>query len=167
MSALLVLASAASAGSPWTLVTDPLGAGTPNGPVIRPAGHNCSFNLLISVVANHEQQRQITLGPPAPAGTVETDLRGELILSFTNQSTGAAVTRDVSGPNNTVAYPDGSGVITGAGNNWWTFGPVSRGNTGEPGAFTSTGPFVLDFSGNFVTSFKAKHVTDLCALLGA
>lgn len=37
MSALLALASAASADSPWTPVTDPLGAGVPNG-CVTPGG---------------------------------------------------------------------------------------------------------------------------------
>jgi hypothetical protein len=73
--------------------------------------------------------------------------------------------RNVSGPNDTVSYPDGTGVIIGSGKNWWTFGSNSRSNTGYPGAFISSGPFVLDFARNVVTSFYARHDTDLCAAL--
>lgn len=166
VSALAAIAPAASADSPWTPVTDPLGTGSPNGSVTHPAGANCSFPLLVSVVANKERQRQRSLGPPAPAGTIETDVRGHLVLSFTNTDTGATVVRNVSGPNDTVVYPDGTGVQTGSGKNWWTFGRFSRANTGYPGAFITTGPFELDFGGIIGISFHAKHYTDLCRLLG-
>jgi hypothetical protein len=162
-SALAVLAPAAAAVTPWT----PEGPGSPGTSFTVPAPVFCSFPVTITVISNQEKQRTITLGPPAPAGTTQTDVRGELILSFTNQNTGATVTRNVSGPTDTVAYPDGSGVETGSGNNWWTFGPNSQQNTGEPGVFLSSGPFVLQFSGNVVNSFQAQHQTDLCALLGS
>jgi hypothetical protein len=166
-SALLALASAASADSPWSPVTDPLGSGTANGSLTRPAGVSCTFNLGISVVANRQQQRTIALGPPAPAGTTQTDFRGELVLSFTNLDTGATVTRDVSGPYDEVDYPDGSGGQTGAGNQWWQLGPLSRANTKLPGEFISTGPVVMQFnSQHVITSLQANKVTNLCQLLG-
>lgn len=169
VSALAAIVPAASANSPWTRVTDPLGSGIPNGSLDDPAGSFCSFHLVISVVANNERQRQFSLGPPAPAGATETDVRGELVLSFTNEDVPATVTRNVSGWFDSVAYFDGTNVQTvqiGSGNNWWTFGPHGRRNTGEPGAFISTGPFVLHGTGKIVTSFQAQHVTDLCTLLG-
>lgn len=167
VSALLALASVASADSPWTPVTDPLGSGTPNGSVSDPAESFCSFNLGISVVANRQKQRTITLGPPNPAGTKLTDFRGKLVLTFTNQDQDTAVTRDVSGPYDEIDYPDGSGGQIGAGNQWWTLGPHSRANTGEPGAFITTGLTVMHFnSQHFITSLHAQHVTDLCKLLG-
>ena len=172
VSALGAIAPAATADSPWTPVTNPLGSDKgPNGPLDDPPGLFCSVELVISVVANHQQQRTIALGPPAAPGTVQTEYRGELILSFTSPDTGAAVTRDVSGPYDEVDYPDGSVLQTGNGNQWWTFGPHGRKNTGEPGAFLTTGPFVLfssstDRPSHIVTSFEAKHVTNLCTLLG-
>ena len=167
VSTLAATAPTASADSPWTPVTDPLGSGTTNGSVTRPAGLNCSFNLGISVVANQQQQRTIAVGPPAPAGTAQTDFRGELVLTFTNQDTGATVTRDVSGPYDEVDYPDGSGGQTGGGNQWWQLGPHSRANTGLPGEFITTGPIVMHFnSQHVITSLKANKVTDLCKLLG-
>ena len=167
VSTLAAIAPGASADSPWTPVSDPLGSGTTNGSVTRPAGSNCSFNLGISVVANQQKQRTITLGPPAPAGTVLTDFRGKLALTFTNQDNDTAVTRDVSGPYDEVDYPDGSGGQIGSGNQWWTLGPHSRANTGEPGAFITTGLTVMHFnSQHFITSLHAQHVTDLCKLLG-
>lgn len=84
VSTLAAIAPAASADSPWTPVTDPLGSDTANGPVTDPAGSFCSFNLGISVVANQQRQRTTALGPPAPAGTTQTDFRGKLVLTFTN-----------------------------------------------------------------------------------
>ncbi len=167
ISALAAIAPAAVANSPWTPVTDPLGSGTTNGSVTRLAGMNCSFKLGISVVANQQQQRTTAVGPPAPAGTTQTDFRGELVLTFTNLDTGAAVTRDVSGPYDEVDYPDGSGGQTGGGNQWWQLGPNSRHNTGLPGEFITTGPIVMHFNTQHViTSLQAKRVTDLCTLLG-
>jgi hypothetical protein len=77
---ILGLAPVASASSPWTPVSDPLGAGSPNGSLTLSS--NCSFTLFISVVANNERQRQIPVGSPAPAGTTETDPRGTLVLSL-------------------------------------------------------------------------------------
>ncbi len=107
------------------------------------------------------------LGPPAPAGTTQTDFRGKLVLTFTNQDTGAVLTRNVSGPYDEVDYPDGSGGQTGGGNQWWTIGPHSRANTGLPGAFITTGSIVMQFnSQHIITSLRATKVTDLCTLLG-
>lgn len=170
VSALAAIAPAASADSPWTRVTDPLGSGTANGSLDDPAGSFCSFDLVISVVGNNELQRQFPAAPPAPANATETDVHGELVLAFTNTDAHVAVTRNVSGWFHSVAYVDSAGNLqttqTGSGNNWWTFGPHGRSNTGEPGAFISTGPFVLHGTGNIVTSFQARHVTDLCTLLG-
>ena len=167
VSTLAAIAPAASADSPWTPVTDPLGSDTANGPVTDPAGSFCSFNLGISVVANQQRQRTTALGPPAPAGTTQTDFRGKLVLTFTNQDTGAAVTRSVSGPYDEVDYPDGSGGQTGGGSQWWTIGSHSRANTGLPGAFITTGRIVMKFnSQHIITSLQANKVTDLCTLLG-
>ena len=170
VSALAAITPAASADSPWTRVTDPLGAGTPNGPLVDPAGSFCSFDLVISVVGNNELQRQFPDAPPAPANATETDVQGELVLTFTNTDANVAVTRNVSGWFHSVAYVDSAGNLqttqTGSGNNWWTFGPHGRHNTGLPGAFISSGPFVLHGTGNVVNSFQAQHITDLCRLLG-
>lgn len=170
ISALAAIAPAASADSPWTRVTDPLGSGTPNGPLKSDAGMNCSFNLVVSVVANNENQRQFPAAPPAPANATETDVHGELVLTFTNTDAKVAVTRNVSGWFHSVAYTDADNVLhtvqTGSGNSWWLFGPHGRKNTGLPGAFISSGPFVLVGIGNTVLSFQAQHITDVCRLLG-
>jgi hypothetical protein len=169
-SALAAIAPAASADSPWTRVTDPLESGTPNGPLVDPAGSFCSFDLVISVVANHELQRQFPAAPPAPANATETDTQGALVLNFANTDANVAVTRNVSGTIHSVAYVDSAGNLqttqTGSGNNWWTFGPHGRKNTGLPGAFISSGPYVLHGTGNVVNSFQAQHITDVCRLLG-
>jgi hypothetical protein len=170
VSALAAIAPAASADSPWTRVTDPLGSGTPNGPLVDPAGSFCSFDLVISVVANHQLQRQFAATPPAPANATETDTQGDLVLNFANTDNNVSVTRNVSGTVHSVAFVDNAGNLqttqTGSGNNWWTFGPHGRKNTGLPGAFISSGPYVLHGTGNIVDSFQAQHITDLCRLLG-
>ena len=114
VTALAVITPAASADSPWTRVTDPLGAGTPDGPLVDPAGSFCSFDLVISVVGNNELQRQFPAAPPAPANATETDVHGELVLTFTNTDAHVAVTRNVSGWFHSVAYVDSAGNLNHA-----------------------------------------------------
>ena len=133
VSTLAAIAPGASADSPWTPVTDPLGSGTTNGSVTRPAGSNCSFNLGISVVANQQKQRTITLGPPAPAGTVLTDFRGKLALTFTNQDNDTAVTRDVSAPTMKWTIPTVAGAKSAAANNGGRSVPTAGPTPASPG----------------------------------
>ncbi|MFL5863114.1 MAG: hypothetical protein ACJ780_20460 [Solirubrobacteraceae bacterium] len=157
------IAPAANADSPWTPVD--------NEPFAYPAapapGSKCSFDLGVSVVINQQQSRKTPVGPPAPAGTTQTEYRGELVYTFTNQNTGAAVTMGVGGPYTEVDYPDGSGGQTGAGNQFWGLGPHSRANTGLPGALITTGKVAMQFDTNHViTELQAAKVTNLCTLLG-
>jgi hypothetical protein len=81
VSAFAAIAPAAGADSRWTGVTDPLGARSPNGSFTHPAGYTFSVPLLADAVTKHELQRQVILRPPAPAGTLETHVRGEFVLT--------------------------------------------------------------------------------------
>ena len=93
-----------------------------------PAGVWCAFQVDVGVVSNNEHQDVTTLAD----GTTVTRIRGKLVLSFTNHATGFAIVRNVSGPTTTISHPDGTGTLTGEGNNWFGFGPRSRANTGGP-----------------------------------
>ena len=97
-------------------------------------------------------------------------MRGRLVVSVTNLDTGRTVVRDVSGPTDTYAFPDGTGIETETGNNANLAGPLSFANTREPVFFLTTGPAFLTFattsSGTrFLTSFHALHQESACDLL--
>jgi len=165
IAALAASATGASAQSGWTPVTDPLGSGTPNGSITLPPS-NCGFPVQIGVVANRERQNMTPIGPPAPAGTTLTQIRGKLVLSFTNTNSGQTVVRDESGPTDTYAYPAGNGIETATGENWWGFGPRSQANTGEPGLVFTSRLVILSFGGGAVTAFWTQQQVNGCSLLG-
>ena len=88
-------------------------------------------------------------------GTTITRVTGNLVVSWKNDITGKTIVRHLSGPTTTTVHPDGTGTAVGEGLNFWTFGPVSQTNTGEPGIVFTSGRAVIDFSGIFAESFFA------------
>ena len=135
-------------------VGTPAAADSPREPVpftpfTLPA-NRCGFEIDVDVVANKEFQDVETLSD----GTTITRITGQLVLSFTNNDTGFTIVRNVSGPGTTIVHPDGTGTFIGEGKSWFGFGPVSQGNTGEPGLVFTDGLVVLQFAGNFVTKFS-------------
>ena len=164
---LFALVPIASANSGWAPVPDPYTD------VEIPAnawGGACSFDIVINTVANNEQQITTNVGPPAPRGTTLTRIRGRLVVSVTRADTGKTIVRDVSGPTDTYAFPDGTGFETEAGNNANLAGPTSFAHTGEPVFSFTTGPVFLTFattSGGtrFLTRFIALRQVSACDLL--
>jgi hypothetical protein len=130
-------------------------------PFTLPA-NRCGFPVRVGVISNHEYQEVTTLAD----GTTVTRITGELVVSFTNDFTRKTIVRDVSGPTTTTVHPDGTGMEVGTGNSWWGFGPISQGNTGEPGLVFTDGRVVINFAGGFATGFalSGKQVNG-CALL--
>jgi len=145
--AAVAVVTPAAAAQGRTPVTDPLHSGTDNGSITvpiqaaDPSTGGCGFPIDVAVSVNHEYQNVVTLAD----GTTVTGISGELILVFTNDNTGYAITRDVSGPTIEIDHPDGTGTFAGAGKNWNIFGPTSRHNTGEPELVFSDGLFKLNF----------------------
>src|SRR5262249_30836199 len=82
--------------------------------------------------------------------------------------TGFTIVRNVSGPTTEIAHPDGTRTFAGEGNNCFGFGPISQGNTGEPGLVFASGLVVLQVGGGAVTSFsfKGKQVNGCDLLAG-
>ena len=126
------------------------------------AGVWCAFPIHVGVVANDEFQDVTTL----PDDTTVIQIRGRLVLSFTNSDTGLSIVRNVSGPTTTIVQSDGSGTFLGEGNNWFGFGPRSQGNILQPGLVFTSGQVVLQFADGAVTSYslKGKQVNG-CELL--
>jgi hypothetical protein len=136
-------AGAATADSPWTPVTDPLDSGSTNGSITLPAGHNCVFAVDIAVVTNNEVQNMTTLAD----GTAVTKRKGNLVLSFKNDTSGKTIEENVSGPTTRTVSPDGStGTFQGKGANWLAFGPHGQANTGEPGVVITKGRVTVTFT---------------------
>ena len=136
-------------------VTDPLnsGTGTPNGSLTLPASAGyCPFDVTIAVVTNHEYQEVFKFSN----GQTVIEIKGRLVLSFTNDSKPAkTLVADSSGANMITLNPDGSGTQTATGNNWWGFGTVSQGNIGDgqPGLVLSHGPATIAFAGGYATGY--------------
>jgi hypothetical protein len=173
---MAVVAAAFSACTAATDATEPTSgsqeelSATPNGsgrvplpftPFTLPA-NRCGFPIHIEAVADNEFQDVTTLAD----GTTITNIRGLLMLSFTNTNNGVTIVRNVSGPTTETDHPDGTGTFIGRGNNWFGFGPVSQGNTGEPGLVFTSGRVELQIAGGFITSFALSGTqTNGCDLL--
>ena len=166
--AVAMLAPAGSAQAARTPVMDPLGSGTPNGSITLP-NNRCAFSVKIGVVTNKEFQDVTTLAD----GTTITKITGNLVLSFTNVETSKAIVRNVSGPTTETDHFDAQGNFTGGtfvglGPSWFGFGPISQGNTGEPGLVFTSGLATLGLGPHGVTSFSLNGTQkNGCTLLAA
>ena len=156
-------APAAPVAPPWTPVSNPLGPGTPaKGPVTVPAGRACAFALDIAVVVSKEVQQVKTRAD----GTMVATVKGKLILSFKNDTTGKTIKENVSGPSTTTMRTDGSAIVQGAGLNWLLFGAHSKKNTGEPGLVFTNGRVTVTYKGGAAQKFSLKGTQQNgCALL--
>ncbi|MFL5861720.1 MAG: hypothetical protein ACJ780_13200 [Solirubrobacteraceae bacterium] len=133
--AIAALAALVPAGPAQAREPVPFTPGTVN-------ANRCGFPIFVAPVTNNEYQNVTTLAD----GSTITQVTGKLVVSFTNENTGKAIVRDVSGPTTTTSSPDGTGTTVGEGNNWWTVGPVSQGFIHEPGLLFTTGRVVFVFS---------------------
>lgn len=158
-------AGAATADPPWTPVINPVNStpnAPPNSPESLPAGLVCAFGLDIAVVKNKEFQQVTTLAD----GTTVTRVKGNLVLSFKNDTTGKTIEENVSGPTTLTVKPDGTSTFQGEGLNYFLFGPHSRMNTGEPGLVFTAGQITVTATGNVSKTFSLNGTQqDGCALL--
>jgi hypothetical protein len=87
------------------------------------------------------------------------------VLSFTNDSTGYSIVRNVSGPTTETDFPDGSETFIGRGVNWFGFGPNGQAATGEPGLVFTSGLVAIRAGANGLSfSLKGTQVNG-CTLL--
>jgi hypothetical protein len=160
-----VAAGAATADPPWTPVINPVNPtpnAPPNSPETLPAGPICAFEIDVAVVTNNEFQQVTTLAD----GTTVTRVKGNLVLSFKNDTSGKTIVENVSGPSTSTNKPDGSGTFQGEGPNWLVFGPRSQANTGEPGLVFTKGQVTVTFMGNISHGFSLNgSQQNGCALL--
>ena len=166
VAALLVApaaAAAATAASPWTPVTNPLGSRNHHGSITLQAGGFCVFAVDVAVAANSELKQVTTLAD----GTTIIRVKGMLVLSFKNETTGKSIEENVSGPSATTISPDGgSATFQGEGSHWLAFGPQSKANTGEPGLVFTSGQVTVTYVGITIQAFSLNGAQENgCALL--
>jgi hypothetical protein len=149
-----------------------------------------AFNVSTSNVVDKQVTTTLADGTPIPGGFVAqsdppyypTKTSGLLVSSFTNETTGKTIVRNVSGPNWFTYDPTprvpgalATGTYVTTGTNAQLFGPMSEAalqaaGTSEPALVFTTGilvmRFAIDASGPYVTSFSL-HGTQQngCALL--
>jgi len=154
-------------------------------------GTSAAFGVSNSDVVNKQVTTTLADGTPIPGGFVAqsdppnyypTMTAGPLVQSFTNETTGKTIVRNVSGPNwftyDPVPKVPGAlatGTYVTTGTNAQLFGPMSEAalqaaGISEPTLVFTTGilvmRFAIDASGAYVTSFSL-HGTQQngCALL--
>lgn len=149
-----------------------------------------AFNVSNSDVVNKQVTTTLADGTPIPGGFVAqsdppyypTMTSGPLVESFTNETTGKTIVRNVSGPNWFTYDPApqlpgalATGTYVTTGTTYQLFGPMSEAalqaaGIHEPTLIFTTGllvmRFAIDSTGAYVTSFSL-HGTQQngCALL--
>lgn len=149
-----------------------------------------SFNVANTVVVNEQTTTTLADGTPIPGGLVaQSDppfypnvTSGQLVESFTNETTQKTIVRNVSGPNwftydptPTVPGALATGTYVTTGTSYQLFGPLSEAalhaaGINEPTLVFTTGLLVMRFvvtqTGAYVTSFSLKGTQQNgCALL--
>jgi hypothetical protein len=121
------------------------------------AGDACAFPVRIDVLVNGEYTTTF------PEGNGETRIltTGRLIVGLVNESSGAQIVVNISGPGLTVVHADGSSTVTLSGQSL----PF------VPGQLPVTsGPVVQEYApdGSLLsTSGPDGHVRDMCAELSS
>jgi hypothetical protein len=153
-------------------------------------GTSAAFNVSFSSVVDDQTTTTLADGTPIPGGYVaQSDppyypnvTSGLLVQTFTNDTTGKSIVRDVSGPSWFTYDPSptlpgalATGTYVATGTTAQLFGPMSEAaldalGIHEPTLVFATGllvmRFAVDQSGAYVTSFSLKGTQQNgCALL--
>jgi hypothetical protein len=122
------------------------------------------FDVNVLIVQNGEYT--LTFDPDA-AGTTRQLVDGRFVVTFTNVSTGTAVTRNVSGPGEYRYLADGSVDFSGSGPWAIFFFQDQRGDGTPPALFINYGLIELHTDPGGVQSIVNQVGTqeDLCATL--
>ena len=157
---ILLAAHPASADGP---VRVPLVFSPPSFPI----NGVCDFDVQADILENKEYTK--TFAADA-AGTVRQLTNGRLVIRLTNLVSHASVTRNISGPGETLIFADGSNTLTATGAWLMFFFPGVLG-AGTPGTlFINHGQIVLHTEAGlpFRQSILKQTGTqeDLCAVLG-
>jgi hypothetical protein len=150
------------------------------------AGTSKAFNFSVNNLVNKENTVSLANGTPIPGGLVaQSSLNppfpasrttGSFVNSYTNETTGKTITRNISGPTwvtwdptPTVNGAIATGTEVATGNNGNVFGPLSQANIDEPSLTFTSGLLIIHFvvmPPMVATSFSLNGTQqDGCALL--
>jgi len=124
----------------------------------------CGFKIHVNFPVDREFAKLIK----ASDGSMITLITGSLRFTFTNLSTGKAITENVSGPGKIITHADGSATVTAKGHNGEFLTPAQAKRFGLPpvsvtaGALTTT--LAPDGSETSVT-LQGHVLVDVCAAL--
>jgi hypothetical protein len=145
----------ASRGHKWELV--------PGKPFTVPASY-CGFKIHVTFPVHTEYLKLLK----ASDGSMITLVTGSLRFTFTNLSTGKAITENVSGPGKIITHADGSATIAAKGRNAEFFTPAQAKRFGLPmvgvtaGALTGT---VTATGRETSVTLKGHILVNVCAAL--
>lgn len=159
LSALALTAGPALADSPhpWTP--------SRGGDAVLPAGSVCSFEVAEHVVADKERFRIAETYPDG--STRREEWTGQLVIEFTNTSTGATVTRNVTGRGDFVYDTDGGWSLVDVGGAFAA--GLHVGASDHPGLYVVRGhDWSVTESASGWRTLDAGHGTleNLCSTLG-
>jgi hypothetical protein len=152
------------------------------------AGTSNAFDFTVTNLVNNEKTVNLADGTPIPGGLVAhssinppipaSRTTGSFVNRYTNETTGTAITRNISGPTwftfdptPTVPGAIATGTEVATGNNGNVFGPLSQANIHEPALTFTSGMLIIGFAvipghGFVATSLSLNGTEeDGCALL--
>jgi hypothetical protein len=143
---IAALPAAANADSPWP-------------PFDLPAGTRCPFELSGDIVTDKERIRTVDAG--------RQEVKGQLVVRYTNVATGASITRDLTGDALIDVRPDGSIARIALVHGHLAVG-LGAGDPGGPAFLVLQGrDFAVDFApdGTRTVTFGTGEVENVCQTL--
>ena len=163
LGALLGMSGGALTASPALAGRGPKWQFLPEKPFTLPALF-CGFKVRVTPVADKEYAKLLK----ASDGSMTTLVTGTLTVSYTNLSTGKAITENVSGPGKVISHPDGSITVTAKGLNGNFLAPADAQRFGLPTLSVTAGARTesVAASGTITSlSLKGHVLVDVCAAL--
>jgi hypothetical protein len=132
-------------------------------PFTLPAAY-CGFMVRVTFPVNNQYSKLLKA---ADGSTIELNT-GSLTSTYTNLSTGKAITVNESGPGKVTTHADGSITIAGRGHSGLSLTPADAQRFGLPTVSVLTGAFAATLAADgTITSLSLNgHVlVDVCAVL--
>ena len=124
----------------------------------------CGFRVHVSFPVHDEYAKILK----AADGSMTTVITGSLTATFTNLSTGKAITEDLSGPGKVTVARDGSVTVTEKGHNGLFLLPADAHRFGLPTLTVTTGPVTESIAPPGIITSLSRHghiLVNICAAL--
>jgi hypothetical protein len=135
----------------------------PAQPFTLPASF-CGFKVRVTPIADKEYAKLLK----ASDGSMTTLVTGTLKVSFTNLSTGKAITENVSGPGKVINHPDGSVTVRSKGHTGVFLAPADAKRFGLPTVSVTAGARTESVAASGAITSLSLHghvLVDVCAAL--